>query len=73
MPWNLVVGELVLGIGAALAIGTGAALVRYWRTGRFPAQEQDAAPSLLTAWAKVGLGLVLVIWGVATLDRAGLF
>lgn len=72
MPWTLIVAELVLGIGAALAIGTGAALVRYWRTGRFPAQE-DAAPSLLTAWAKVGLGLVLVVWGVATLDRVGLF
>lgn len=73
MDWRIVAGEFAAGIGAALLVGTGLALFRYWRTGRFPNQPEDAEPSLLGAWVKFAVGLALVVWGVATMDRAGLF
>lgn len=72
MDWSIIAGELVAGIGAALVVGTGLALFRYWRTGRFPGQPEDAEPSVVSAWVKFGLGVVMVVWGLATLDRAGL-
>lgn len=73
MDWSIVVGYLVGAIGAALAVGTGLALLRYWRTGRFPGQPEGADASLVSAWVKLGLGAAMVVWGVATLDRAGMF
>jgi hypothetical protein len=70
MPWNVLLAELVLGLGAALALGTGAALLRYWRTGSFPGQT-ERPPSFTPVWGKVLLGLLLVVWAIASLDRAG--
>ncbi len=71
IPWDLLIGELLLGIGAALLLGTGTALFRYWRTGTFPGQPEGAEASLTSAWVKVALGVVLVLWGLGSLDRAG--
>lgn len=71
MDWSIVAGWFLVGIGGALAVGVGLALLRYWRTGRFPNQPEDVEPSLLSAWVKVGLGLAMVVWGIATLQRAG--
>lgn len=76
MDLRIIFGEFVVGIGAALAAGTGLALVRYYRRGAFPGQQQsDETPlrALTWAWAKVALGLIMVVWGVATLDQVGLF
>jgi hypothetical protein len=56
--------------------GTGLALLRYRRDGVFPGQPVDddgrptAAPSLRSAYVKLGIGLVLAVWGLAGL-RAG--
>lgn len=73
MDWSIVAGEFMVGIGAALVLGIGLALLRYRRTGRFPGQPEDAEPSLVSAWVKLGLGVIMVVWGIATLQRAGLF
>lgn len=73
MDWSIVAGEFLVGIGAALVVGVGLALLRYRRTGRFPGQPEDAEPSLVSAWVKFALGAAMVVWGLATLDRAGLF
>lgn len=73
IPWSIILGELVLGVGAALALGTAAALFRYRRTGSFPGQEEGQSASVISAWVKLAIGVVMVVWGVATLDAAGLF
>lgn len=68
----------LLAIGAALVLGTGAALLRYRRTGLFPGQPTDAEgnpttqPSVRTAVGKVVLGLALAVWGVAGLTAGSL-
>lgn len=73
MPWSIILGELVAGIGAAILAGSGLSLLRYWRTGRFPGQEEGQRASPGWAWAWLAAGLVLTVWGLATLDAAGFF
>ena len=66
---------LVLAVGAALALGTGAALLAYRRDGVFPGQPhdpaQDTGPPMRTrvgyAVAKVVLGVVLALAGAGVL------
>ncbi len=62
--------------GAAMAVGTLAALIRYHRTGTFPGSTEVADPSsgkLIGLWIRVGVGVVLTAIGVIALDRAGLW
>ena len=64
---------LVVAIGAALAGGTGAALLFYRRTGGFPRRQDSAGTgpaaggALPWAVAKVLVGLVLITVGPAGL------
>lgn len=73
--WADVAGWMLLAVGTAIALGTGAALLRYRRTGTFPGQPTDdhgepvAPPAVRTAWVKVGIGVVLAVWGLASLTR----
>lgn len=71
----LVVGSLGA-VGAALAAGTLAALVRYHRTGRFPDAENDPAPvttgRLAGLWVRVVLGLGVAVYAVVSLADADL-
>lgn len=74
--WHfLVVGSLGA-IGAALAVGTLAALVRYFRTGRFPDAENDPSPvttgRLVGLWLRVALGLGVAVYAVVSLASADL-
>jgi hypothetical protein len=63
----------IVAIGGALFLGTGAALVRYRRTGAFPGAEgQDAGHEptrreTLRAAARCAFGLVLAVGGAAGL------
>jgi hypothetical protein len=62
-------------VGAAMAIGTLAALLRYHRTGVFPgAEDGSEVPQsrLVALWARVGVGVVLTIIGIVAIDRAGI-
>lgn len=74
--WHfLIVGSLGA-VGAALAVGTLAALWRYHRTGRFPDAENDPAEvttgRLLGLWLRVVLGLGVAAYAVASLADAEL-
>lgn len=72
-----VVNWLLVALGAAMGIGTGVALLHHRRTGSFPGQPLDddgepvEPPALTTAWAKVGIGGLLALWGLVglTADR----
>lgn len=71
----LIVGSFAA-IGAAMALGTLAALIRYHRTGVFPGAEGSAeVPSrrLTALWIRVVVGVVLTIIGVVAIVRAGIF
>lgn len=70
----LIVGSFAA-VGAAMALGTVAALVRYRRTGTFPGSEGVAEISrrrLVALWLRVAVGVVLTIVGIIALQRAGL-
>jgi hypothetical protein len=58
---------LLVAIGAALLLGTGAALVAYRRTGSFPGQPAGRTPSVRTAVAKCVVGAVLILVAGASL------
>lgn len=61
-------------VGAAMVVGTLAALLRYHRTGQMPGAEVGAevpAGRVAALWARVGVGIVLTVAGVVALDRSG--
>lgn len=71
--WADVANWIVLALGAAMFFGTGLALRSFRRNGVFPGQpvDEDGAPvsppSVRAAYVKVGLGLVLGLYGLAGL------
>jgi hypothetical protein len=70
----LLVGSFAA-VGAAMALGTLAALLRYRRTGVFPGSDEPAelpTRKLVVLWVRVGVGVVLTIIGLVILTRAGL-
>jgi hypothetical protein len=70
----LLVGSFAA-IGAAMALGTLAALVRYHRTGVFPgAEDSTELPQrrLIALWLRVAVGVVLTIMGLIALNRVGI-
>jgi hypothetical protein len=61
-------------VGAALAVGTLAALWRYHRTGAFPNHEPGEMverSKLRWMWVRVVLGLGLAAYGVYIVDASG--
>lgn len=63
-------------VGAAMAIGTLAALVRYHRSGVWPGHhEVDEAPGrrLAALWLRVVVGLLLFAVGANAIVRAGIW
>lgn len=73
--WQFLLIGTFAAIGAALAVGTLAALLRYHRTGRFP-QDDAATPvgtgQLVGLWLRVVVGVGVAVVGVVSLSRAGL-
>lgn len=71
----LIIGSFAA-VGAAMAVGTVAAVVRYRRTGTFPGSDE---PVVLTTrrrvmlWVRIVVGIVLTIIGIIAIDRAGIF
>lgn len=74
--WTFILVGTLAAVGAALATGTLAALVRYHRHGGFPDEEGvEAEPTtghLVGLWIRVAVGTAVAVWGVLTLMRRGL-
>jgi hypothetical protein len=62
-------------VGAALALGTLAAVLRYHRTGQFPGEDEPGEVErgrLVALWTRVAIGVILTGIGIWALGRAGL-
>jgi hypothetical protein len=74
--WGFLLVGSFAALGAAMAIGTLAAIVRYHRTGVFPgadaAQGEVTRSRLLALWGRVAVGVVLTLVGIAALRGGGL-
>lgn len=63
-------------VGAAMTVGTVAALIRYRRTGTFPGSDEPAEMTTrrhVLLWVRIVVGVVLAVAGVIAIDRAGIF
>lgn len=70
----LVVGSLGA-VGAAMALGTLAALLRYHRTGAWPGRDDTADVStgrLVALWVRVAVGVAVAVYAWVSLRTAGL-
>lgn len=70
----LLIGSLGA-VGAALAVGTLGALLRYHRTGALPGDDADGGVTtgrMVVLWVRVVLGLALAAVGGWLLVRLGL-
>lgn len=72
--WRFLLIGSVGAVGAALAVGTVAALVRYHRTGSFPGREDVEVPParLVGLYLRVLVGVAVAVWGAVSLAEAGL-
>lgn len=74
--WAFLLVGTFAAVGAAMAIGTLAALLRYHRTGVFPGAQDSAeitTARLTRLWLRVAVGVVLAVIGVVAIDRAGIW
>jgi hypothetical protein len=70
----LLVGSFAA-VGAAMAAGTLAALLRYRRTGTFPGSDVPAElprRKLIGLWVRVAVGVILTVVGIIAIQRAGI-
>ncbi len=73
--WTFLLVGSFAAVGAALALGTLAALWTYRRTGTFPGTDGPAELSrsrLVALWARVVVGVVLALVGIEALRRVGI-
>ncbi|MEX0869301.1 MAG: hypothetical protein WD011_06480, partial [Nitriliruptoraceae bacterium] len=62
--WTFLLVGSFAALGAAMSLGTLAALLRYRRTGTFPGSEESAnlsAGRLAGLWLRIGIGAVIAI------------
>lgn len=70
----LLVGSFAA-LGAAMAAGTLAAILRYHRTGGLPGSDgpvELTGARLVSLWVRVAIGVVVAIVGVVMIQRAGI-
>lgn len=75
VSWQFLLIGSVAAVGAALALGTAAALLRYHRTGSFPgrdARDPVTTGQLVALWVRVAVGVVVAAGGVVWMADAGL-
>lgn len=73
--WGFLLVGSFAAVGAAMALGTLAALLRYRRTGEFPgvgADEPVTRGRITALWVRVGVGAVLAAIGIFALVDRGL-
>lgn len=61
-------------VGAALVVGTLAALTRWYRTGQWPdgSGAEVGTGRIVGLWLRVVLGVVVAAWAVISLSQDGL-
>jgi hypothetical protein len=72
--WGFLLFGSVGAVGAALAFGTLAALLRYHRTGAFPGHEPGEVITrgrYVRLWLRVVVGLAVAAYGVYVVDASG--
>lgn len=78
VSWQFLIVGSFAALGAAMAAGTLAALLRYRRTGTFPNQDPDVPAEPLTQrqivglWVRIAVGATLAAAGVVALITSGL-
>lgn len=73
--WSFLLVGSFAAVGAAMALGTLAALLHYRRTGEFPgaaAGEDVPRRRVLALWVRVGVGAIVAVVGVMALQQRGL-
>lgn len=74
--WTFLLVGTFGAVGAALAVGTLGALVRYHRTGTFPARDgEEVTPStgaVVGLWGRVLIGATIATYALVTLNDRGL-
>jgi hypothetical protein len=73
--WTFLIVGSFAALGAAMAVGTFAALARYRRTGTMPGSDEpvELTPGRLRVlYLRIVIGLVLTGMGVEALRRAGI-
>jgi hypothetical protein len=73
--WTFLLVGSFAALGAAMAIGTLAALWNHRRTGTFPGADgptELSRPRLIALWTRVVVGLVLTAIGIEALRRVGI-
>ncbi len=74
--WTFLLVGTAGAIGAALALGTMAAILRYRRTGAFPGadggQVEPTRGQVVGLWVRVAVGGAVFVWAVASLQSRGL-
>jgi len=73
--WTFLIVGSFAALGAAMAVGTIAALARHRRTGTMPGSEEQVELSpgrLRVLYLRVVVGLVLTAMGLAALRRVGI-
>lgn len=70
VSWQFLLIGSFAAVGAAMALGTLAAMANYRRTGIFPGQDEASTPTrgqIIGLWVRIVIGLVLAGAGVASL------
>lgn len=73
--WTFMLVGTFGAVGAAMAVGTTVALVRYHRTGQWPGREHGAEVTrarLAGLYLRVVVGLALTVYALVSLSDAGL-
>ncbi len=72
--WEFLLIGSFAAVGAAMALGTIAALVRYRRTGEFPGAPDNAPAPGKVGWlyVRILVGIAVALYGIASLSSRGL-
>lgn len=73
--WTFLIVGSFAAVGAAMAVGTLAALAQHRRTGTMPGSDEqvELTPGRRRMlWLRVGIGLVLTGMGIEALRRVGI-
>ena len=73
--WTFLLVGTFAAMGAAMAVGTLAALVQHRRTGTMPGSDEpvELSPARRRMlWLRVGVGAVLTVVGLEALRRVGI-